>query len=109
MKKLRLALLGRDVSLSDSEKIHRFILGKMGTECDYEKVSVPETEFCRAAERLLNETDGFNVTIPYKRSIFPYLKSIKGDAAAYGSVNTVVSAEKARTSPLYKLLKRTIH
>ena len=36
MKKLRLALLGRDVSLSDSEKIHRFILGKMGTECDYE-------------------------------------------------------------------------
>ena len=95
MKKLRLALLGRDVSLSDSEKIHRFILGKMGTECDYEKVSVPETEFCRAVERLLNETDGFNVTIPYKRSIFPYLKSIKGDAAAYGSVNTVVSAEKA--------------
>ena len=95
MKKLRLALLGRDVSLSDSEKIHRFILGKMGTECDYEKVSVPETAFWRAAERLLNETDGFNVTIPYKRSIFPYLKSIKGDAAAYGSVNTVVSAEKA--------------
>ena len=95
MKKLRLALLGRDVSLSDSEKIHRFILGKMGTECDYEKVSVPETAFCRAAERRLNETDGFNVTIPYKRSIFPYLKSIKGDAAAYGSVNTVVSAEKA--------------
>ena len=53
MKKLRLALLGKDVSLSDSEKIHRFILEKMGTECDYEKVSVPEEAFCRAADRQL--------------------------------------------------------
>jgi shikimate dehydrogenase len=33
--------------------------------------------------------DGFNVTIPYKTSIIPYLDKICGDAAAINAVNTV--------------------
>ena len=39
MKKLKLGLLGRDVSGSESERMHRFILSAQGAACDYENVS----------------------------------------------------------------------
>ena len=94
MKKLKLGLLGRDVSGSESERMHRFILSAQGAACDYENVSAGAEEFVPAVKRLLRETDGFNVTIPYKREIFQYLKSIEGDAAEFGSVNTVISATR---------------
>ncbi len=34
--------------------------------------------------------DGFNVTIPYKTEIIPYLDEVRGAAAEIGAVNTVV-------------------
>ena len=40
IKKLKLGLLGKDVSKSDSEPIHRFILSELGVSCEYEKISV---------------------------------------------------------------------
>lgn len=36
------------------------------------------------------EFDGFNVTIPYKTEIIPYLDEVRGAAADIGAVNTVV-------------------
>jgi len=90
MKKLKLALIGKDVSASESDAIHRFILKGKGRECDYEKVSVSAEKFSSEVRRLLRETDGFNVTIPYKKSVIEYLGSLKGDAAAFDSVNTVL-------------------
>lgn len=94
MKKLKLALIGKDVSRSESERMHRFILQGKGAACDYENVSVGAESFGKEAGRLLKETDGFNVTIPYKKSIIALLNETKGDAAAFDSVNTVLSAQK---------------
>ena len=37
-----------------------------------------------------NELKGFNVTIPYKESICPYLDYIDPEAESIGAVNTVV-------------------
>ena len=37
--------------------------------------------------------DGFNVTIPYKEKIIPFLSSVKGAAKAIGAVNTVVKTD----------------
>jgi shikimate dehydrogenase len=93
-KKLRLALLGKDVSKSQSDKIHRFILKNMGYGVEYERVSIPPSELDFTALRLLGDFDGFNVTIPYKRDIMEYLDGVKGDAFAFGAVNTVVSASR---------------
>lgn len=93
-KKLRLALIGKDVSKSDSEKIHRFILERLGYEVEYEKVSVGADEFDFAVRRLLGDFDGFNVTIPYKRDIMEYLDGVEGDAFSFGSVNTVVCSSR---------------
>ena len=37
----------------------------------------------------MNELDGFNVTIPFKSAVIPFLTSVEGVAQEYGSVNTV--------------------
>ncbi len=93
-KKLRLALVGKDVSASTSHKVHAFILGKFGYGCEYEKISIPAQEFDTTVRRLLGDFDGFSVTIPYKRDIMEYLEEIVGDAFDFGAVNTVVSATR---------------
>ena len=90
--KLRLALVGKDVSKSDSERIHKFILKEKGIDCEYERFSVGTDEFDSVMRQLLGDFDGFNVTIPYKRDVMGYLEEVVDDAMAFGSVNTVVTA-----------------
>ena len=91
-KKLRLGLVGKDVSKSLSEDMHSFILREMGVECEYERFSVSADGFDSVMRRLMGDFDGFNVTIPYKRDVMGYLDEITGDALDFGAVNTVVSA-----------------
>ena len=52
-KKLHLGLIGKDVSKSDSERIHRFILKELDVECEYEKFSVAPEEFDNAMRCLM--------------------------------------------------------
>ncbi|MBQ9713991.1 MAG: shikimate dehydrogenase [Clostridia bacterium] len=91
-KKLRLGLLGKDVSKSDSERIHIFILKQWGIDCEYERFSVDSDGLDWAMRRLLGDFDGFNITIPYKRDAMEYLDNIVGDAVEYSAVNTVLNA-----------------
>ena len=93
-RKLRLGLLGKYVSKSDSPRIHTFILQQFGVECEYEQISVTGEELDFAMRRLLGDFDGFNVTIPYKRDVMEYLDEIVGDALYFGAVNTVTSANR---------------
>lgn len=94
MKTLKLAVIGRDVSKSQSPQIQSFLAKKLGYEVDYKKISIPESEFSLSADKLFGELDGFNVTIPYKLSIIPYLDKVEGDALAFGAVNTVKTATR---------------
>ena len=89
-KTYRLALIGKDVSQSHSERIHRFIFQAFGASLVYEKISVSPADFDGMMTRLLGDFDGFNVTIPYKRDVLGYLNGVEGDALAFGAVNTVV-------------------
>lgn len=86
---LKLAVIGKDVSKSDSGRMHTFILRGLGEDCTYEHISSTTEAFDENAKKLLSEYDAFNVTIPYKLDIIPYLKRIEGDAVAFGAVNTV--------------------
>lgn len=91
-KKIRLALVGKDVSKSKSEAIHKFILSKMGAECEYANFSVTKGEFDSVMRTLMGDFDGFNVTIPYKRDVMGYLNEVVDDALDFGAVNTVLTA-----------------
>lgn len=88
---VRLALVGKDVSKSESEAIHTFILDKLGYRCEYENFSVTAEEFDGTMRRLLGDFHGFNVTIPYKRDVMEYLNGVVGDALLFGAVNTVLN------------------
>lgn len=94
VKKLRLGLIGKDVSKSDSERIHVFILEQLGIECEYQRFSVGKEAFDSAMRTLLGDFDGFNITIPYKRDAMEYLDAIVGDAVEYSAVNTVLNATR---------------
>lgn len=88
---LKLAVIGKDVSKSLSPAMHAFLLGKMGAAHTYEAVSIPPAQFTDCAPALFSRFDAFNVTIPFKADIMPFLGSIEGDARTFGAVNTVVS------------------
>lgn len=90
MKVFRLAVIGKDVSQSLSPDIHRFLFSALGESCVYDRVSVPEALSERIGG-LFKEYDGFNVTIPYKESVIPFLSDIEAGAALFGAVNTVIS------------------
>ena len=94
MKKLNLAVIGKDVSQSSSPAMHNFIASGLGAQITYDKVSVPPEQFNERVAELFEKYDAFNVTIPFKLDIIPYLSSLEGDAKSFGAVNTVVSSTK---------------
>lgn len=57
-----------------------------GIDADY---TLYELESIEQVESLRNSLSGFNVTIPYKRAIIPYLATISPETEAVGAVNCV--------------------
>jgi shikimate dehydrogenase len=95
---MKFALIGDPVAHSISPALHEGVFERLGIDAQYEKIHVLRGELgvfvggqktgqgAGAAEVL----DGFNVTIPHKVAILPYLDEIRGDAQVAGTVNTVV-------------------
>ncbi len=94
MNGLRFAVVGKDVSRSSSPAMHRFIAAGMGKDITYDNISVPPESFSSRAEEFFAKYDGFNVTIPFKLDVIPYLSGLEGDARVFGAVNTVVTATR---------------
>lgn len=87
----KFAVIGKDVSKSSSPQMHAFIANRLGFKIKYDKISIPEERFGQDIAELFKKYDGFNVTIPYKLQIIPYLKKTEGDAVSFGAVNTVTT------------------
>jgi shikimate dehydrogenase len=86
----KLGVIGRDVSKSQSPKIHGFIARALHKELSYDLVSIPPEEFENRIDDVLLKYDGLNVTIPYKLAVIPYLEKIADAAEKVGAVNTIV-------------------
>ena len=81
---LRCGLLGRKLGHSYSPQIHHELASyeyKL-----YEKEPEELESFLKSGT-----FDGLNVTIPYKKAVMPLLDEISPEAAAIGSVNTIVN------------------
>jgi len=87
---LKLCVVGKDVSASQSPRMHGFILRELGAECIYDNISLPREKFEARMKELFSEYDAVNVTIPYKADVIPLIKELAGDAPAFGAVNTVL-------------------
>lgn len=82
---MRYCLLGKKLGHSYSQEIHTL------SGLDY---TLQEREESELKDFLSEGYDGFNVTIPYKKTIIPYLYKISETAAKIGAVNTVIKTEK---------------
>lgn len=81
------ALIGAHLGHSYSATIHNYIFKKLGIESSYKLIETLDlASFVDYAKANLA---GFNVTIPYKEKIVPYLDEIALEAKSLGNVNTV--------------------
>ncbi len=86
-KHLKCGLLGKKLSHSFSPEIH-------GELADYE-YSLIELQENEVGDFLKSgDFDALNVTIPYKKTVIPFLGEISDEAKRIGSVNTVTKTQK---------------
>ena len=85
-------LIGRHLSHSFSKNFFTVKFSNEGIDADY---SLIEIEDIATIDQVIaeHELSGFNVTIPYKESIIPYLDELSDEAKAVGAVNCVVVRE----------------
>ena len=89
-------LVGRNISYSFSRKyfLNKFINDVL-TDHDYRNFDIQEIEDFEDILSI-NNLAGFNVTIPYKQSIIPYLDKVHKKALKIGAVNTVKITKKGK-------------
>lgn len=85
----RYGLIGHPLGHSLSPLIHERIMDAAGIRGTYELLDVTPEALDTLVPRLLDNLDGFNVTIPFKEKVIPYLQDLHSSAARYGAVNTV--------------------
>lgn len=78
---MKYCLIGERLSHSYSAEIHAL------SGLNYSLKEVPRGKL---AEFIKEGYDGFNITIPYKKEIIPFLDGLDESAKAIGAVNTVV-------------------
>jgi len=82
-------LLGKGITYSLSPKIHKVVYEHYKLNCDYRLVDGDLEEKIDELKAL----EGFNVTIPYKQDIIPYLEDMDNASKKIGAVNTVVKRD----------------
>lgn len=86
----QLGLIGYPIKHSLSPWIHETFLDKTNLKGTYSIIEIEERSFAEEIEKLKKrDIDGFNVTVPYKEKIIPFLDEIDPQASAIGAVNTV--------------------
>lgn len=83
-------LIGFPLSHSFSESYFKKKFADEGiSDCDYRLFPIPSISELTTILQENPDLCGFNVTIPYKKEIFPFLTHIDPVAAEVGAVNTV--------------------
>ncbi|MFO7160477.1 MAG: shikimate dehydrogenase [[Clostridium] cellulosi] len=87
-KRRQFRLIGHPLGQSISPQIHERLMKLSGVDGEYKLFEIEPAELEKLAG-YLRTLSGFNVTIPYKRDIVPYLQSVSPRAQRCGAVNTV--------------------
>lgn len=85
---MKFALIGHPVSHSFSAQYLNSRFQNEDIDAYYELIDLPDIDEFIALARS-GKYQGFNVTIPHKRTIIPYLDSLSPEAAAVGAVNVI--------------------
>ena len=85
----RFAVLGQSLPHTWSPYIHNSLFDAAGLDAVYLPVPVPPERLGSVTDVFRSCFSGFNVTIPYKEKILPFLDDIDEAAQVCGAVNTV--------------------
>jgi shikimate dehydrogenase len=94
MKKNKFAIIGNPLSHSLSPIMHNYWLNKYNINAEYELLEIEEKEIENVINKIKDkEIMGINVTLPYKKSVIPFLSKTINDANETHSVNTIMLDE----------------
>lgn len=83
------AVIGHPIGHTMSPFIHKRLFDLSGIDADYSVLDIAPENLKRDYNETLKKLDGYNITIPHKQNIIPFLDDIDEKAKIYGSVNTV--------------------
>ena len=88
-RQMRCGLLGEHLGHSFSPQIHSLL-----ADYSYDLVEKAPDEVADFVRN--NQLDAYNVTVPYKKTVMPYLDEISPEALSIGAVNTVVRGKDGK-------------
>lgn len=88
MSQKRYAVIGHPIGHTMSPFIHQRLFESKGIDASYGVCDIPAESLTERIQEL-KTLDGFNITIPHKQAILPFLERLGPKAAFYQSVNTV--------------------
>ena len=90
-------IIGFPLAHSFSPKIHNRAFKAYGIAAEYLKIEIPPERFESVISDFKKENRaGFNVTIPYKTKILPFLDELDARAQQIGAVNTILVSEEGK-------------
>ena len=84
----KFCLIGEKLGHSMSPQIHRELFDLSKKQGDYSLLEIKKENFSFDVKKL-KDYDGYNITIPYKIDIIPFLSNLEPSAKRYGAVNCV--------------------
>ena len=94
MSKIKFAIIGDPISHSLSPILHNYWFKKYQLNAEYSLLNIKPDEIEKTIDKVKKkEIRGINVTLPYKRSVIPFLSKTINDANQTHSVNTILLDE----------------
>ena len=87
---LKFAVIGHPIGHTMSPFIHKKLFALKGIDVEYLTLDIPPEELEKEVNGALAKLDGYNVTIPHKQLILPFLNHIDDTAKKYNAVNCVL-------------------
>ena len=86
----RYAVIGHPIGHTMSPFIHKSLFKLQGIEVEYSVFDIHPEKLSDEINGVLDDLQGFNVTIPHKEAIIPFIDSVDESAIKYNAVNCVL-------------------
>lgn len=87
------AVIGHPIGHTMSPFIHKRLFELSYVDASYGVIDIKPEALANEYEKTLKKLDGYNITIPHKSAIIPFIDRIDEKADMYGSVNTVANSD----------------
>ena len=83
-------VIGNPIQHSLSPKLHNYWIKKNNINAIYDKKEINEKDISSVISDVKNEKiHGINVTVPFKKSVIPFMDKLSPESAQSQSVNTI--------------------